>query len=420
MVDKIYDNSCINRIFLFGNGATLACQNKEEDFRNTLLWGIKQTKKYLFIYGHPTISNIASYMNYNFEYLLRIFDQLTNGDNADFLDMHRDYALYINNKKELEDTSFYRYFNKYTINDITEYIFTRAYDETKGGFQDIVHKKLTLIGNLTDTIIDKLHNLQILITSLFCFLHDEKNIYDRFIQLLKKENSETKNVISLNWDNLFEQAFRRVFQRGTRLTEEPNHIFIPNQMAINMNKSLTAEKYNLLKPHGSIEYSCCQTEPHNRKGGCFRITVVPNDVILKGTSNPQRKCLFHMSLKSCDNSLNLKPFVQPYSRLEKSFRSFPFVQMALEASKSFLPNKYELIVIGYSFNRDDKGWIDFDLMPIFIRAHAIKIIGLGGNDSINIKNRMTQEFPNPNKITTTKFTGFEDYVAQSESADKLL
>ena len=127
-----------------------------------------------------------------------------------------------------------------------------------------------------------------------------------------------------------------------------------------------------------------------------------------------------MSLKSCDNHLNLKPFVQPYSRLEKSFRSFPFVQMALEASKSFLSNKYELIVIGYSFNRDEKGWIDFDLMTIFIRAHAIKIIGLGEDDSINIRNRMIKELPNTNNITTTKYAGFKDYVEQSESADKLL
>ena len=191
-------------------------------------------------------------------------------------------------------------------------------------------------------------------------------------------------------------------------------------MAITMHDRLTAEKYNLLKPHGSIEYSCCQTDHHDSKSGCFRITVIPNDVILKATSNPKRKCLFHMSLKNCDNFLNLKPFVQPYSRLEKSFRSFPFVQMALEASKSFLPNNYELVVIGYSFNRDDKGWIDLDLMPIFIRANTIKIIGLGKDDSTNIKNKMIQELPTTKKITTTEYAGFEDYIEQSESTDKLL
>ena len=409
------------RIFLFGNGATLAC---DPGIRYLLKWGILRLTK---THDNTNAQNIKEQLQCEFDAVFSTLQQLfcfTNKNRKSgekniekFKHIHDQYQEYILRKSSYDNLpQLSGFMKKYDCNAISHYIFERAYDTSEGGYGSRVQKKICLIGELSGSVIEILSNLQTHIVSLFCLSYqNQKTNYDKFIQLLSKE--PIKKVISLNWDNLYEQSFRRVNRQS-----EPFHVFIPNQMAFDINKNAhIAKDFLLLKPHGSLEYYCCQSLAHQDQSGCFRITVAPGKIVTPWASSPEHKCLFYRKSAKCQYYFNLQPFVHPYTRVERSFRAIPFIRMALEAAKNFLNSNYELTVIGYSFSGDRNGWIDYDLLPIFLRASRIKLISLNTNEGAKIKDRILKEIPKADtKIEVTKYKGFEDYINQSMIAGHLL
>ncbi len=383
------------RVFVFGNGTTLACQEKgEENFRNTIKWGItlaKQNKNS----KNKNIKELSEHIINFYDDFKMIFYQLFKED--------------IKNKRFLSIVNIYNKdidtcIKESSLNDIIEYLYNRSYKNSEFYTIEEVIKQ----GIVSDSLIDIFYKLQISITKLFCLLHNKKtNYYDGFVKLLKRKDI----VINLNWDNLFENSYRKVNKK------EPNHIFLKNNFKFINNKQID-NKFFLLKPHGSIEYGICQTYANQSISGCFRITAKPN-LALKFLYNSQKKkkCAF------CNKKNITNVFVQPYTRIERAIYSQPFVQMSIEASKKFIKQseKYEFTFIGYSFAEDNKGWIDYDLLPIFIRAKKINIVAYGEEEANDIKKRIENIKVLKNKeIVALKYKGFGDYIKQSQQKGKLL
>lgn len=417
----------LERIFLFGNGATLSI---DPNLSNLLVWGIQQVRNLKFKnrsqIEETDKTNLLRSIDEHFEIVFNNLQILFCNSNyskrntkgpamEEFKDIHTNFLNIIDEANYLYVTTF---LDRFYIEDLARYIFDRAYDTSDGGYGSQAFKKNQLIGPMDGTVIQSLEKLQIFILSLFCLKYQNKStVYDAFVRLLSKENSKVKKVISLNWDNFYEQAFRRV-----KKTEEPLHIFIPNQLAIDVNRSVCInDEYQLLKPHGSLEYYCCQSLESSNIPGCFRVTVIPQEIMYRRISYTGNKCLFYRKLRTCTHYFNLYPFIQPYTRIERSLRSISFVRMALEASKKFLSGSHELVVIGYSFWRDSKGWIDYDLLPLFLGASRITIISKSGHEGQIIKNRMLKElFINQSKIIVGSYNGFEDYIDKSKQIGRLL
>lgn len=413
------------RIFLFGNGATLSIDPK---LKNLLIWGIEQLRDHKYKNNNgANEKNLLNDIQEKFKDVLSSLQILFRNvhkykhtkkgtEMEEFKDIYEKFS-------DIIDTSNFLYIkeflDRFSIEDLTRYIFDRAYDSSDGGYGWQSIKKNNLIGPMDGTVINSLEKLQVFILSLFCLKYQNKpTVYDDFVRLLSKEENKIKKVISLNWDNFYEQAFRRI-----RQGEESLHIFISNQMAIDVDRhAYVNEEYQILKPHGSLEYYCCQSLESSSIAGCFRVTVIPQEILCHRVSYAGNKCLFHRKLRTCKYYSNLFPFIQPYTRIERSLRSIPFVRMALEASKEFLSKPHKLVVIGYSFSRDNKGWIDYDLLPLFLAAESITIISKDKKECLNIKKNMLKELPivDESKIIASSYNGFEDYIERSKQAGYLL
>ncbi len=418
----------LERIFLFGNGATLSI---DPNLSNLLIWGVEQVRNYKNQYNkewEANEKNLLENIKSHFEFILNHLQMLFRNSNhlkrsktqreiEKFDDI---YSKFLNIVDKSSSQYIRDFFDRiHIIEDLTKYIFDRAYDNSEGGYLFKAFKKNTLIGPMDGSVIDSFEKLQVFILSLFCLKYQNKpTVYDDFVRLLPKEEHKVKKVISLNWDNFYEQAFRRV-----RKNEESLHIFISNQIAIDVNNSACVnEEYQILKPHGSLEYYCCQSLESSNVSGCFRVTVIPQEILYHRTSYAGNKCLFHRKLRTCKHYYNLFPFIQPYTRIERSLRSIPFVRMALESSKEILSKKHELVVIGYSFSRDKKGWIDYDLLPLFLGAENITIISKNQKEGLKVKQNMLEELPitDKSKIIVGSYNGFEDYIDKSKQAGHLL
>lgn len=395
------------RAYIFGNGASVACkQHTGSDF---LIWGLAEAKKILN--GNSNVSNARWSIRSGLEMLINILDETRNQYNESSRGLYwpellQEYKQYIHNqlnddlmiKSKLEDL-----FRMSNFSAIVEKVVEIALDSSSGNYCNAAQKRAKLLGPHSGNFLDNLEDLQRDLTGLASHNVVFPNHYDEFVKLLDCESEAL--IINLNWDALFENAYRRVTER------EPKHIFLPNSLLVR--NRTTYGKHNLSKPHGSLEYLCCQSPAHATVNGCFRITVLPGAWYYPVNANADMKCIHE-----CGYGSNLKPFLLPYARVTRSKRASPFVAASLEALKPYLSRVKEIVSIGYSFATDANGWIDEDLFPIFVgkRIHLIdQSISEATKNAEGIRKNIGFS-----QVAPMDVSGFSGYIDESKKANGLL
>ena len=399
------------RAYLFGNGASVACgQHTGGDF---LTWGLEQARRALE--GNATAQNIRLRIREELEHLFgklhEIRGKITGDPQGLYWPKNLDtYILYVRNQLNSNEAQMARnelekILARENFSALVEEIFQKAYDKNIYVFHSLWQKKAALIGPHSGNLIDEIEDLQRDITGLASRQVAQPNLYHAFCKLLLNEREDCA-VFNLNWDNLFEQAYRDVTK------QEPLHIYL--QSGLLVHNSLPEGKLLLSKPHGSLEYLSCQSDAHSNSSGCFRLTVAPGTWYYPTGSNPLPVCQH----PTCSHKAGrLRPFLQPYSRTIRSRRASPFVSASTEALKPALFDVDEIVVIGYSFSMDKLGWIDEDLLPIFL-GKKLHIISQNFSSAENIgKNIQNLGFF---KAAALPHNGFDGYLNDCNKAGHLL
>jgi len=401
----------IMRIYLIGNGASLACG--QNTGRNFFSYGLDESRHTLI--GFPEVRNARNQIRAGLETLLQRYDEtfnLTIGNSQGVyqcpnLNNYRQYAWnQVSGTEELSiRTSLENILTNFDMSRFVEHFYAIANDPHVHQYHSIAQKRLTLLGPHSGNFLDNLEDLQRDITGLALHAVPTPNIFDDFVKLLVKETDAC--IVSLNWDSLLERAYRDY----TKF--EPNHIFLPGHLHIHGNQ--TSGTCALSKPHGSVEYLRCQSPAHASWNGCFHLTVVPSMWNFPSRSATIRQCL---NPTCTDRSHTLLPFIHPYARAVRSRRSSPYIAMSLEALKPIIFKAKEIISIGYSFPFDSDGWVDEDLLPIFL-GKKIHILSGSASGARSIASRIMTTLALPD-VNPLEFSGFKDYVAQSTTTDRLL
>lgn len=397
------------RAFVFGNGASIACgQHTGGDF---LTWGLAEAK--LALSGDAHTQNVRLRIRSGLETLIQRLDELRGAYTGSPGGLYwptnlQEFIPYIYNQlkgadeKTAED-NLTELLKTTNFSPLVEEVVRKASDASSYTYLSVVQKRHLLLGPHSGNFLDTLEDLQRDIAGLACHGVRRPNHYDDFVKLLAGEPDDI--VINLNWDTLFEDAYRRVIR------SEPNHAYLMGGLTVR--GAVAAGRHVLSKPHGSIEYLCCQSDAHSNASGCFRLSVLPGTWNFPMGSAGDRKCAH-----GCPYGQNLRPFLHPYARVIRSRRAAPFVAAALESLKPMLFDIKEVISIGYSFSDDGMGWVDEDLLPIFLgkRLHIIDRDLAGATRRVAAVKAgigLTDVLP-------VDAAGFDGYVRDSLKAGRLL